>query len=159
MPFFANFIANIPPEGITFAAAMTPVLELRGAIPLGIASGLPLAEAVAIALAGNLVPVPLVIVLGRRVADWLRGTPFFGPKIAWLERRAHLKGRMVRKYRLAGLVVLVGIPLPGTGAWTGALVASVLDIRMRHALPAIFLGLLIAAGITTAITLGLFSLF
>ncbi len=73
-------------------------------------------------------------------------------------RRAHLKGRLVRKYRLAGLVILVGIPLPGTGAWTGALVASVLDIRMRHALPAIFLGLVIAAGITTAVTLGLFNL-
>ena len=96
--------------------------------------------------------------LGRRIANWLRGTRFFGPKIIWLERRAHLKGRLVRKYRLAGLVILVGIPLPGTGAWTGALVASVLDIRMRHALPAIFAGLLMAAGITAAVTMGLFQL-
>ena len=158
MAFFANFIAGIPPEVITFAAAMTPVLELRGAIPFGVAAGLPLAEAAAIAVAGNLVPAPLIILLGRRLANWLRGTRFFGPKIAWLERRAHLKGRLVRKYRLAGLVILVGIPLPGTGAWTGALVASVLDIRMRHALPAIFLGLIIAAAITTAVTLGLFNL-
>lgn len=65
----------------------------------------------------------------------------------------------MRKYRLAGLVILVGIPLPGTGAWTGALVASTLDIRMRHALPAIFLGLLIAAAVTTALSLGFIHLF
>lgn len=154
MPFAANFISDIPAEILTFAAAMVPVLELRGAIPLGAAAGLPLGEAAAIAVAGNLVPAPFIILLGRRVANWLRGTRFFGPKIAWLERRAHLKGRLVRKYRLLGLVILVGIPLPGTGAWTGSLVAAVLNIRMRHALPAILLGLIMAGLITTALTLG-----
>ena len=143
---------------MTFLVAMVPVIELRGAIPAGIAAGLSPALACAAAVAGNLVPAPFIILLGRRVMDWLRGAPFFGPKVAWLERRAHLKGRVVRKYRILGLVILVGIPLPGTGAWTGALVASLLDIRMRHALPAIFLGLVIAAAITTAITLGLFNL-
>ena len=99
------------------------------------------------------------MLLVRRVFDWLRHTAFFGPKIEWLEKRAHLKGRIVRKYRLPGLVILVGIPLPGTGAWTGALVAALLDIRMRHAIPAILLGLVIAGAITTAVTMGLFSLF
>ncbi len=159
MPFFSTVIAEIPGEVLTFAAAMVPVMELRGAIPLGVAAGLPPAEAAAVAVAGNLVPVPLIMLLARRVFDWLRGTRFFGPKIVWLERRAHLKGRLVRKYRLLGLVILVGVPLPGTGAWTGALVASLLDVRMRHALPAVFLGLVIAASITTAVTMGLFSLF
>lgn len=143
---------------VTFATAMIPVVELRGAIPLGIAAGLPPALACAAAIAGNLVPAPLVILLVRRIFDWLRDTRFFGPKIIWLERRAHLKGRLVRKYRLLGLVILVGVPLPGTGAWTGSLVAAVLNIRMRHALPAVLLGLVIAAAITTAITLGLFGL-
>ena len=143
---------------MTFLVAMVPVIELRGAIPAGVAAGLPPAAACAAAIAGNLLPVPFIMLLARRIFDWLRSAPFFGPKIIWLERRAHLKGRLVRKYRLAGLVVLVGIPLPGTGAWTGALVASLLDIRLRHALPAIFLGLVVAAGITTAITLGLFGL-
>jgi len=104
------------------------------------------------------VPAPLIIVLGRRVANWLRGTRFFGPKIAWLERRAHLKGRLVRKYRLLGLVILVGIPLPGTGAWTGALVACIMDLRLKSALPAIFSGVLIAGAIVSAITMGIFSL-
>ena len=139
---------------LTFGMAMVPVVELRGAIPMGVAAGLDPVVACVTAILGNLVPAPLIILLIRRVFDWLRETRFFGPKIVWLERRAHLKGRMVRKYRLLGLTVLVGIPLPGTGAWTGALVAAMLNIRMRHALPAIFLGLLIAGGITTAVTLG-----
>ena len=138
---------------------MVPVIELRGAIPVGVAAGLPPVVACLTAILGNLLPVPFIMLLARRIFDWLRDTRFFGPKIAWLERRAHLKGRLVRKYRLLGLVVLVGIPLPGTGAWTGALVAALLDIRLRTALPAILLGLLIAGGITTAVTMGVVHLF
>ena len=144
---------------LTFGTAMVLVIELRGAIPVGVAAGLPPAVACVTAILGNLVPVPFIMLLVRRIFDWLRDTRFFGPKIAWLERRAHLKGRLVRKYRLLGLVILVGIPLPGTGAWTGALVAALLDIRLRTALPAILLGLLIAGGITTAVTLGVVHLF
>lgn len=143
---------------LTFGTAMVPVLELRGAIPVGIAAGLsPLAACVA-AVLGNLVPVPFIMLLIRRVFDWLRDSAFFGPKVRWLEQRAHLKGEVVRKYRLPGLIILVGIPLPGTGAWTGALVATLLDIRLRHAVPAIFAGLLIAAAITLAVTLGVIHL-
>ncbi len=156
MPFLETAFGKLL---MTFGMSMVPVLELRGAIPVGVAAGLPPAVACAVAVAGNLLPVPLIMLLARRVADWLRGTAFFGPKIEWLERRAHLKGRIVRRYRLLGLVVLVAIPLPGTGAWTGALVASVLDIRMRHAIPAIFLGLVIAGMLITLLTMGLVHLF
>ena len=156
MPFLETVFGKLL---MTFGTAMVPVIELRGAIPVGVAAGLPPAVACVTAILGNLVPVPFIMLLVRRVFDWLRDTRFFGPKIAWLERRAHLKGRLVRKYRLLGLVILVGIPLPGTGAWTGALVAALLDIRLRTALPAILLGLLIAGGITTAVTLGVVHLF
>lgn len=156
MPFLETAFGKLL---MTFGMSMVPVLELRGAIPVGVAAGLPPAVACAVAVAGNLLPVPLIMLLARRVADWLRGTAFFGPKIEWLERRAHLKGRIVRRYRLLGLVVLVAIPLPGTGAWTGALVASVLDIRMQHAIPAIFLGLVIAGMLITLLTMGLIHLF
>lgn len=144
---------------VTFFMAMIPVVELRGAIPVGIAAGLLPSVACFTAILGNLVPVPFIMLLVRKVFDWLRDTGFFGPKIEWLEQRAHLKGRVVRKYRLPGLVILVGIPLPGTGAWTGALVAALLDIRMRSAVPAILLGLIIAGGITTAVTMGVIHLF
>ena len=139
---------------MTILVGMTPVLELRGAIPLGVAAGLPPLTACAAAILGNLVPVPFLMLLVRRIFRWLRKTAFFGPKIDWLERRSHLKGRLVQKYRLPGLILLVAVPLPGTGAWTGALVASLLDIRLRHAFPAIAAGVVIAGVIITALTVG-----
>ena len=138
----------------TFFVSMVPVVELRGAIPIGIAAGLPPAVAYLTAVLGNLVPVPFILLLIRRIFDWLRETKLMGTRIVALEKRAHLKGRVVKKYRLPGLVLLVGIPLPGTGAWTGALVAALLDIRLRSAIPAIFVGLLVAGGITLGVTMG-----
>lgn len=89
---------------LTFGTAMVPVLELRGAIPVGVAAGLPPALACGAAILGNMVPVPFIMLLIRRIFDWLRQTALFGPKIEWLERRAHLKGRLVRKYRLPGQI-------------------------------------------------------
>ena len=137
---------------LTFFTAMTPVLELRGAIPVGVAAGLPPAVACAVSIVGNLVPVPFIILLTRRIFDWLRRTRTFGPRIQWLERRAHLKGRLVRKYRLAGLMILVAIPLPGTGAWTGSLAAAFLDMRLKKALPAVVLGVMTAGCVMLALT-------
>jgi len=144
---------------LTFLMAMVPVVELRGAIPYGVAAGLPLWAAYWLAVAGNLLPVPFIMLLVRRVFNHLRRGTWWGPKIAALERRAHVKGRIVTKYRLPGLVLLVAIPLPGTGAWTGALVASLLDIRMKTALPAIAAGVLIAGALTGLITGGVAQLF
>ena len=144
---------------LTFTTAMIPVVELRGAIPVGVAAGLPPAVACAVAILGNLLPVPFIMLLARWVFNWLRDSRLFGSKIVWLERRAHLKGRIVRRYRLPGLVVLVAIPLPGTGAWTGALAADVLDIRMRTALPAIAAGVVIAVMTHPAMTCGVVRLF
>lgn len=141
-----------------FCTAMVPVLELRGAIPLGVAAGLHPLAAMGAAILGNLVPVPFILLLVRRVFRWLRNFPRLGEWISKLERRAHLKGRTVQKYRTLGLVLLVAVPLPGTGAWTGALVADVLDIRMRTALPAIILGVLIAGAVVTAMTCGVIQL-
>ena len=139
---------------LTFGTAMVPVIELRGAIPVGVAAGLPPVVACVTAILGNLLPVPFIMLLARRIFDWLRHTKRFGPLIEKLERRAHLKGRVVTKYRVPGLILLVGIPLPGTGAWTGALVAALLDIRLRTAIPAIFVGLLIAGALTLGVTMG-----
>jgi len=156
MPFLDTLFGKLL---LTFGTAMVPVIELRGAIPAGIAAGLPPAAAFLTAVIGNLVPVPFIMLLIRRIFALLRRSSVLNEKIDWLEKRAHLKGRVVQKYRLPGLIILVGIPLPGTGAWTGALVAALLDIRLRDALPAISLGLVIAGGITTAVTMGLIHLF
>ena len=104
--------------------AMAPVVELRGALPFGMAQGLPVWAAYAASVLGNLVPVPFILLLIRRVFALLRRSRWLGGKVEALERRAHLKGRTVRKYRLPGLVLLVAVPLPGTGAWTGALAGA-----------------------------------
>ena len=92
---------------MTFFMAMVPVVELRGAIPLGVAAGLPPAVAAVTAMAGNLTPVPCILLLLRRVFALMRKSAWLGPKVDRLERRAHLKGRKVRKYRTLGLVLLV----------------------------------------------------
>lgn len=143
---------------MTMAIAAVPVVELRGAIPAGVALGLEPQLACGAAILGNLLPVPFIILLVRQAFDLLRKHPFFATKIDALERRAHLKGRLVRKYRLLGLTLFVAIPLPGTGAWTGALVAAFLNIRLRNALPAITLGVLIAGGLVTLMTMGVIHL-
>lgn len=143
----------------TMGVAMVPVLELRGAIPFGLALGLPASLVYVISVIGNLVPVPAIMLFVRTVFRWLRRRPWWGGRIDRLEQRAHLKGRMVRKYRIPGLIFLVAVPLPGTGAWTGALVATLFDIRIQVALPAILAGVLIAGGIMTAVSCGLLSLF
>ena len=91
---------------MTFFMAMVPVVELRGAIPLGVAAGLPPAVAAVTAMAGNLTPVPCILLLLRRVFALMRKSAWLGPKVDRLERRAHLKGRTVRKYRTLGLVLL-----------------------------------------------------
>ena len=143
---------------MTMVIAAVPVVELRGAIPAGAAAGLEPWLACGAAIVGNLLPVPFIILLVRQAFDLLRKHPFFAPKIDALERRAHLKGRLVRKYRLLGLTLFVALPLPGTGAWTGALVAAFLNIRLRNALPAITLGVLIAGGLVTLMTMGVIHL-
>ena len=108
---------------LTFGTAMVPVLELRGAIPVGVAAGLSPAAACLVSILGNMVPVPFILLLIRRIFDWLRGTRLFGPRIDWLERRAHLKGRMVRKYRLPGTHHSGSHPPAGDWGLDGALVA------------------------------------
>lgn len=140
---------------ITFFISMVPVVELRGGLPYGIALGLSYPAALTAALLGNIIPAPLIIRYARSALEWLRKkSAWLNRIVSALERRAHLKGRMVRKYRALGLCILVAIPLPGTGVWTGALAAAFLGMRIKQAVPAIFLGLCIAAGIMTAVTYG-----
>ncbi len=144
----------------TFFISMAPIIELRGGLPYGIALGLDYPVALAAAVLGNMVPVPFIIVYIRHVFTWLRErSKWWDEKITRLEKKAHLKGRVVRKYSTIGLCILVAIPLPGTGAWTGALVAAVLDMRLKKAIPAIFLGVCIAAAIMTMVTFGLIHIF
>ena len=140
---------------MTFFISMVPVLELRGAIPVALAHGMDLWPAIVVSVLGNLLPVPFIIVFIRQIFAWLR------QKSAWLNRmvrslelRAAQKADTVRKYTFWGLFILVAIPLPGTGAWTGALVAAMLKIRIKRAFPAIALGVVAAGLIVAFVTYG-----
>ena len=144
----------------TALVSMAPVVELRGGIPIGVGLGLPLWEAYLAAVIGNMVPVPFIIVFIRRIFKWLRvKIPTLGRLITKLEDKAHLKGQMVRKYKYLGLVILVAIPLPGTGAWTGSLAAAFLDMPLRKAIPSVVAGVLIAGMAISILTYGVASLF
>ena len=143
---------------LTFFVSMLPVIELRGGLPYGIALGLDYPLALTATVLGNMVPVPFIILYIRHIFRWLqKRSAWWHEKITALEQKAHLKGRLVHKYRAIGLCILVAIPFPGTGAWTGALVAAILDMRLRDAVPTIFLGVCIAAAIMTAVTFGIIS--
>ncbi len=140
---------------LTFLVAMVPVLELRGAIPFGVARGLGIWQAIGISVAGNLLPVPFIILFIRQVFAWLRRrSARLDALVNRLEKRAESKRATVERYAFWGLVILVAVPLPGTGAWTGALVAAMMDMRLKRAFPAIALGVAIAAVIVSVITYG-----
>ena len=139
---------------MTFLISMVPVLELRGAIPIGVAGGLPPLAAMLIAIAGNLAPVPFLFVFTRRVFNWLKTKGRIRRLVERLEQRAAKKSQLVMDYAWLGLCILVAIPLPGTGAWTGALVAAVMNMRLTRAMPAIALGVVIAGFIVTCLTSG-----
>jgi uncharacterized membrane protein len=140
---------------ITFLMAMVPVVELRGAIPYGVLAGLSVPIAFVLAVLGNLAPIPVLVVFTRKVFEWLRTkSEGLDRMVSRLEAKAEKNKEVVERYEFWGLVVLVAIPLPGTGAWTGALVAAMMDMRLKRAMPAIILGVLIAGVIVTTLTYG-----
>ena len=144
----------------TGLVSMVPVIELRGGIPFGVALGLSQWEAYVAAVIGNIIPLPFIVVYIRRILQWMRRRmPWFRRLVDWVENKAHLKSGKVTKYEYLGLLVFVAIPLPGTGGWTGALVAAFLDMSLRRALPSIFLGVLIAGFLVTGVTYGFVSVF
>ena len=139
----------------TFFLSMLPVGELRAGLPYGIALGLEYPLALMAALLGNMIPVPFIIVYIECIFEWMRRhMPRMNALVTKLENRAHLKGETVEKYGHWGLLIFVAIPLPGTGAWTGALIAALLNIRTSKAVPVILIGVCIAAAIMTLITYG-----
>ena len=137
----------------TFLISMVPVIELRGAIPYGVARGLTFWQAIPVAIVGNLVPVPFIIVFIRKIFAWLRTkSAWLNGLVTKLENRALSKTDTVKKYAFWGLFLFVAIPLPGTGAWTGALIAAMLEMRVKDAFPAIAFSVLTAGAIITFLT-------
>jgi uncharacterized membrane protein len=145
---------------ITFLMAMVPVIELRGAIPYGVIAGLSVPEAFILAVLGNLAPIPFLVVFTRMVFEWLRTkSEGLDRMVRKLEAKADKNKELVEKYEFFGLMLLVAIPLPGTGAWTGALVAAMMNMRLKRAMPAITVGVIVAGIIVTTLTYGAGALF
>ena len=143
----------------TFFASMVPVMELRGAIPIGVGLGLPLTPTILTCILGNMVPVPFIIIFVRRIFQWLRTRlPRLGGLVNRLEEKAYSKKDLIDRYKALGLYILVAIPLPGTGAWTGSLVAALFDIRLKNAFPVIFAGVATAGLIIGILTGGVAAL-
>lgn len=140
---------------ITFLVSMVPIIELRGAIPIATGMGLSPWIAIPIAIVGNLIPVPFIIIFIKRIFAWMRKvSPKLNGIVDKMEAKAEKNKEKVLKYAFWGLVLFVAIPLPGTGAWTGSLVAAMLDMPLKKAFPSIIIGVLGAGVIISFVSYG-----
>ena len=144
----------------TFLISMVPVVELRGGLPLGIATGLRFPLAYLASVLGNMLPVPFIIIFIRKIFAWLRlHWSWMDGFVTKMEKRAENKKGTVDKYGPWGLLIFVAIPAPGTGTWTGALIAALMNMPLRKAFPVILVGVCIAGLIMTAVTYGAIHVF
>ena len=154
-----EFLKNISNEVYVFIVSMFPIVELRGAIPLGAAMGMNIFETYFLSVIGNLLPIPFILVFIKKFIEWMSRSRFgLLRKIAnKLIAKAEKRSDKVDKYSLWGLFIFVAIPLPGTGAWTGALIASLMNMRFKKSMPSIFLGVIVAGLIMTLASYGVVS--
>jgi len=157
--FTTNLDGVVSKEMIVFIISMVPILELRGGLIAAKLLGIPLLEANALCVIGNIIPVPFILLFITPIFTWLKGTKLFKPLVEKLEGKAMRKKDQIEKYEFWGLLLFVGIPLPGTGAWTGSLIASMLDIPFKKAFPATILGIFMAGIIIDIIFYGVLGIF
>ena len=135
---------------LTFLVSMVPIIELRGAIPIATGAGLDWRVAIIVAIIGNMIPVPFIIIFIKKIFALMRKiSPKLDKIVVKMENKAFSKRDVIDKYGPWGLYIFVAIPLPGTGAWTGSLIAAMLDIPLKKAFPAVALGV-VTAGIIVA---------
>lgn len=145
---------------IVFFVSMVPLIELRGAIPYAVAFGLPIVPAYIVAIIGNMLPVPFIYLFARKVLVWGKDKPVIGKFFTFCLEKGEKGGKKLQKTAGRGLffalLLFVGIPLPGTGAWTGTLAASLLDMDFKSSVLAVMLGVILAGLIMGAASAGLF---
>ena len=134
---------------ITFLISMIPLVELRGAVPYAISSGIPLWQALLIGVVGNMLPVPIIFFFARHILEWGKEKPVIGNFFTWCLNKGHRGGQKLEeaagdKGIFWALLLFAGIPLPGTGAWTGTLAASILDWDFKRSVLAVMLGVVLA---------------
>ncbi len=148
---------------LIFLVSMVPLIELRGAIPIAVGMQLPLLPSYIICILGNMLPVPFIYWFARKVLIWGRKKPFIGKFFSWCLQKGEAGGKKLQSKAGQGLflalLLFVGIPLPGTGAWTGTLAASILDMDFKNSVLAVMGGVLLAGIIMGVASEGVFSLF
>ncbi len=132
-----------------FFCSLLPIIELRGAIPLGAGLHLPWYLNYAICVVGNLLPVPFILLFIRAILRWMKSTKAFSKIALWMEAKADKHAGKVQRYQSLGLFLFVALPIPGTGAWTGSLIAALFGIRLKYSIPSITAGVFTAGVIMT----------
>lgn len=154
-----EFLKNISNEVYVFIVSLFPIIELRGAIPLGAAMGMDIFENYFLSVFGNLLPIPLILVFIKKFIEWMSRSRFklFNKIAKWLITKAENRSDKVDKYSLWGLFLFVAIPLPGTGGWTGALIAALMNMRFKKAFLSIAGGIAVAGVIMSLASYGVVS--
>lgn len=157
--FFVSRLDNIlPPELIIFFISLLPVLELRGGLIAAKLLDVNFFKAFAICYIGNMIPIPFILVFIRTIFNRLKKLRLWKDKIEKLEKRSLKKAEKVKKVSDWGLLTFVAFPIPGTGGWTGALIAALLDMRIKRSIPIIAVGVFIAGVIMSVLSYGLMGL-
>lgn len=151
--FVDTLQGSVSAEIIVFLVSLLPILELRGGIIAGFALGMDWLPTFLIALVGNLLPIPFILLFIRFIFRVLKKTPLRGV-VDWCERKAESKSTQIRKYAYWGVFLFVAIPLPGTGAWMGALISALLRMDPKKTFPVICLGVLTAGLIVSVLSFG-----
>ncbi|MBQ6895272.1 MAG: small multi-drug export protein [Clostridia bacterium] len=149
-----SYFAGINKALAVFIVSMMPVVELRGAIPFGVSLGMDWREVYLISVIGNIIPVPFIILFFRPLIEYFEKTKLFGKIASKLRHRTNTKIEGLNKYKILGLFLFVAIPLPGTGAWTGAAIAGLLKMRIKHSFIPIFAGVIVAGILMMGISYG-----
>jgi uncharacterized membrane protein len=149
-----DFFSAWGAEVAVFFVAMCPLVELRLAIPIGCIAGLPWWEVFLLSVVGNLLPVAPLYFLLRPLFAWMKKTRLFRRLAEALERKIRSKSGRVTRYEMRGLILFVGVPLPGTGAWTGTGIAALLDLKPKKTFLSVVIGVLAAAVAVTLISYG-----
>ena len=153
--FAENLGQVLSPVVVIFLVSMIPILELRGGLIVASLLHVKMWTAIPVCIAGNLLPVPFALLLLEKILEWMKKKGILKGFVNWLEQRALNKSDSIRKYEFIGLMLFVGIPLPGTGAWSGSLIASMRDMDRNKSVGAILLGLILATIIMTVISYGI----
>ena len=152
--FTDNLSQHISREMVIFIISMIPILELRGGLLAASLLKVSAAKAIPICIVGNIIPIPFILLFIKQIFKLLKKTKVFHNLIVKMENRAMGKSDQIKKYEFWGLLLFVGIPLPGTGAWTGSLIASLLDVDIKKSSLAIFCGIIMATVIMYVVSYG-----